>query len=179
MIVFETERLSIRNLKLGDKVFFYELLSAPEIIIPIPQALFTEAEILQKFNQNLNLESVYQEERTICGIFEKENNEMIGLALFLINKEKEKELGYRFRKKYWGKGYGTETAKAMIDYYFKVLKVEKVTADVNVAYTGSVKILEKSMTLVKEFYNNEDQCWDRKYEIHRSDWLKLNGLNLQ
>jgi ribosomal-protein-alanine N-acetyltransferase len=57
---------------------------------------------------------------------------MIGLALFLINEEGEKELGYRFRVDYWRKGYGTETTKGMLEYYFQQMNVSKVTADVNI-----------------------------------------------
>ena len=35
--------------------------------------------------------------------------EMIGLAMFLINEKGQREIGYRFRTRYWGNGYGTET----------------------------------------------------------------------
>lgn len=176
MVLFETKRLIVRNLTADDKDLFFELLSDPEIIEPIPQPLYTEEVMLEKFNQNLNLCGVYEHDRTVCGVFEKENNDMIGLALFLTNDCKDKELGYRFRKKYWGKGYGTETTKAMIAYYFEVLKVEKVTADVTIANHGSVKILHKLMVPVCEFYNERDQCMDRRYELTKVKWLKQNTI---
>lgn len=171
MKLFETERLIVKNLELEDRDFFEELLSDPKIIEPIPQPKFTENQILEKFSESLNVKSVLEKERCACGIFEKENPEMIGLCLFLTNDENEKELGYRFRVKYWGKGYGTETTKGMIDYYFKELNIDKVTADVNIDNIGSVKILNKLMKPVREFFNERDNCTDRRYEINKNKWL--------
>ncbi|MCB0476427.1 MAG: GNAT family N-acetyltransferase, partial [Flavobacteriaceae bacterium] len=104
--------------------------------------------------------------------FERGKTELIGLALFLINEEDEKELGYRFREKYWGKGYGTEITKGMLEYYFKQMKVGKVTADVNIANVGSVKILDKFMKPVREFFNERDNCTDRRYELTKNNWLQ-------
>lgn len=173
MIIFETERLRIKALENKDKHSFIELCSKPEIIDPIPQPKLPEKEVLEKFSENLNLElSSLKHKKCICGIFEKGNSEMIGLALFLINEENENELGYRFKVPYWRKGYGTEVTKGMLHYYFKTLKVPKVTADVAVKNVGSVKILSKFMKLVKEFFNEKDNCIDRKYEVKKEEWLQ-------
>lgn len=49
---------------------------------------------------------------------------MIGLSLFLTNDGNDRELGYRFRVNYWGKGYGTETTKGMLQHYFNALNAE-------------------------------------------------------
>jgi len=173
MKIFETERLIIKSIEKKDQDIFVELNSDPKIIDPIPQPRFTENQILEKFSESLNLkESVLEKEKCSCGIFEKENPEMIGLCLFLTNDEQEKELGYRFRVNYWGKGYGTETTKGMIDYYFSELNIDKVTADVNIANIGSVKILNKFMKPVREFFNERDNCTDRRYEIDKNNWLQ-------
>lgn len=41
-----------------------------------------------------------------CSIFTKGKEALIGLALFLIKEKGGREMGYRFRSAYWGKGYG-------------------------------------------------------------------------
>ena len=81
--MFETERLVVRSLESKDKNKFIELLSDPKIINPIPQSRFSETQILDKFQEHLNLEckDLHREKYT-CGIFEKGNPEMIGLCLF-------------------------------------------------------------------------------------------------
>ena len=173
MKIFETERLSIRSLENVDKKYFAELFTDPKILELIPQKAFTQDQITDRFNKSLNLElSDLKDQKRACGIYEKEKPEMIGLALFLINEDGEKELGYRFRASFWGKGYGTETTKGMLEYYFQEMNVDKVMADVNIANIGSVKILNKFMEPVREFFNERDDCTDRRYELEKNNWLQ-------
>lgn len=173
MILFETERLIVKTLETEDENMFLELFSDPKILKLIPQLKIPEDQLLERFSRNLNLtESDLGRQKCDCGIFEKGNPEMIGLCSFLINDENEKEIGYRFRVAYWGKGYGTETTEAMIAYYFNVLHVDKVTADVDIVNVGSVKILNKFMKPVREFFNERDNCTDRRYQITRDQWLR-------
>lgn len=168
MIIFETDRLIIKGLEPANKNDFAELFTDPKVLDLIPQKAYTESQISDRFNINLDLKiSTLTNEKCTCGIFEKGNPEMIGLCLFLINENDEQELGYRFKVNYWGKGYGTETTKGMLNYYFKVLNVDKVTADVNIENVGSVKILNKFMKPVSEFFNERDNCTDRRYEIEK------------
>lgn len=172
MILFETERLIIKRLESIDKKHFAELFTDPRILHLIPQKAFTENQIAERFDKNLNLDlRALKKERCACWIFEKYNPELIGLSLFLKNDENQNELGYRFRVKYWEKGYGTETTEGMLDYYFNVLNVNKVTADVNIENIGSVKILDKFMKPVKEFFNVAANCTDRRYELEKDNWL--------
>ena len=173
MIIFQTERLIIKNLEITDKKYFAELFTDQKILKAIPQKAFTESQITDRFNRNLNLElSNLNNRKCTCGIFEKGNPEMIGLSMFLINENNGKELGYRFREYYWGKGYGTETTKGMLEYYFTVLKTEKVTADVNIENIASVKILNKFMKPVMYFFNERDNCTDRRFELKKNNWLQ-------
>jgi [ribosomal protein S5]-alanine N-acetyltransferase len=173
MKIFETERLIVRSLENADKKYFAELFTDPKILEPIPQKAFTESQITERFNKNLNLKSSdLNKKKCACGVFEKANSEMIGLALFLINENNEKELGYRFRTAYWGKGYGTELTKGMLEYYFNTMNIEKVTADVNIANNPSIKILNRFMKPVTEFFNERDNCTDRRYELEKNNWLQ-------
>ena len=173
MTIFETNRLIIKTLEQKDLNDFSELLTDPTILELIPQQPFSEAEVLERFNNNLNvtLEDI-KTKKCVCGIFEKNNQELIGLSLFLLNEDGNKELGYRFKERYWKKGYGTETTKAMLDYYFLTLNEPLVSADANVANVGSIKILSKFMTPIKEFFNENDNCMDRRFQITKGEWLK-------
>ena len=171
MIVFETERLIIKGLEQADKIYFSEMLTDLSVLELIPQDPFSKSQIRDRFSKNLNLTlKDIQTKKCLFGVFEKDNPELVGLCMFLYNEDNDNELGYRFRTNYWGKGYGKETTKGLLDYYFKVLKVTKVTADVNIANLGSVKILNKFMMPVKDFFNERDNCMDRRYQIEKSNW---------
>ena len=60
----------------------------------------------------------------------------------------------------------------MLEYYFQEMNVDKVMADVNIANIGSVKILNKFMEPVSEFFNERDDCTDRRYELEKNNWLQ-------
>ena len=177
MTVFKTERLIVMIVELKDKKFFEELLSNPKIIDLVPLKEPSPEEILKRFELSLTSNPNPKKYReNIWGVFEKEEKEMIGLAALLTNDENNWELGYRFREKYWGKGYGTEIARGLINYSFNDLKIDKITADVDVKNKASVKILEKFLIPVKQFYNVKDHCWDRRYELNRNNWsYQKNG----
>lgn len=178
MEIFRTNRLIVKPLEENDKAFFIELLSEPKIIEPIPQAKLPKEEVLKIFAGFVNFKgNVLEKEKLACGIFEIGNPELIGLCLFLVNEEKEKELGYRFRPNYWRKGYGTEITAGTIDYYLKELGMEKITADVNIKNIGSVKILSKFMNPVREYFCEEADCMIRRYEIDKEDWLQAAKIN--
>lgn len=173
MIIFKTDRLEIREMKEVDLLFFIELLSAPEIIEPIPQPKWTEEEIINKFKDFIDYPiNPKTKDKVIWGVYEKDKNELIGLCAFLTNDEDQREIGYRFRKKYWGVGYGTELTKNMIEYCFNDLELMTLTADVNTQNIGSVKILEKFFKPVKEFYNERDKSLDRRYILEKEIWLQ-------
>ena len=174
MIFFETERLIVKTVEEKDYHYFVELLSDPRIIEPIPQPIFSEEIILEKFNKSIAANE-FVREPFAAGVFRKRALEgMIGLSLFLVNQTNALELGYRFRVGYWRQGYGTELTQGILSYYFDTLKEQEVTADVNISNIGSVRILQKFMEPVKEFFNPRDNCVDRRYRITSEMWAINN-----
>lgn len=154
-----------------DQSHFFELLSDPEIIAPIPQDPVPEEEMLRRFNNFLDYSKPYGEtDKVVWGVYERGQDELIGLCAILTNDEGNPELGYRFRTPYWRRGYGTELTSNIIDFVFNQLNIELFTADVNTANIGSVKILDKFFHPVNEFFNEEDNCTDRRYHLTREEW---------
>ena len=160
-------------MKEEDLHFFIELLSAPEIIKPIPQPKLPEEKVILKFKASIDYSADPRtKDKVIWGVYESDKKELIGLCALLTNDENQREIGYRFRQKYWGIGYGTELTKNMLEYCFNELGLEMVTADVNIDNISSVKILEKFFEPTQEFYNEQDGCTDRRYALEKETWLK-------
>ena len=173
MTIFNTERLEIKELQAIDKKDFIELTTAEDITQLIPQSKPSLEKVEAMFHEFANYElAPLEKENVVWGIYKKNQDELIGLSALLTNDNKEREIGYRFKKKYWGNGYGTEVTKQMITYCFDYLNVPKLTADVWIENTGSVKVLEKFFFPVKEFFNKQDHCMDRRYALKKEDWLK-------
>ncbi len=53
------------------------------------------------------------------------------------------KLAYWVGKPYWGQGYGTEAAKALLQYGFEVLQVNRIYAQSFTTNPGSWRIMEK------------------------------------
>lgn len=69
----------------------------------------------------------------------------------------EIELGYRFARKHWGKGYATEITKAALQYGFQKLGFSEIIAMTDPQNLASQKILNKIGFTKRglELYNGE------------------------
>ncbi|MES2780507.1 MAG: GNAT family N-acetyltransferase [Bacteroidota bacterium] len=167
-MIFETTRLYVRQLEENDEAAFFELMSNPNVMDPIPQKPLDKAESISQLTELILWEK--SSDTKIWCLCEKGCNNLIGISGVLKNDEKEDEIAYRIIETYWGNGYGTEITKGLIDYCFVKLKSDLVTADVWVDNVKSVKILNKYFTAKKEFFNAEDNCIDRRYILKRENW---------
>lgn len=167
-MIFETERLYARKLEESDEDLFFELMSNPNVMNPIPQNPFNKEESATELRRLISLEK--STETKIWCLCEKGCNDFIGISGLLKNDENEDEIAYRIIEKFWGKGYGTEIAKGLIDFCFITMKSEIVTADVSIENIKSVKILNKFFTVQKEFFNPKDNCIDRRYILRKENW---------
>jgi RimJ/RimL family protein N-acetyltransferase len=167
-MIFQTERLVVRAFSESDKDLFFKMMSNPNVMNPIPQKVMTKTESDLKFEELLTAKNPSL--RKLWALTEKESNEFIGLCGFLKNDEEEDEIAYRLMERCWGNGYGTEIAKGLIEFGFTEMQSNKITADVNIANLKSVKILEKFLNPVREFYNERDKCVDRRYAIYKNEY---------
>lgn len=95
----------------------------------------------------------------------KETNEFIGwTTLKHLDKTVDMEIGYRYFKSFWGLGYATEAARALVDYGFDVLNLNKITAIAMIENRASIRVIKKLGMVYKgiENYYNVDVAY---YEI--------------
>jgi RimJ/RimL family protein N-acetyltransferase len=77
------------------------------------------------------------------GIYDFEN-QFIGTIGLSVDPEHEKgELHYWLGKKYWGHGYGTEAAKRIINFAFKIKKLERLMVNCLTRNTRSEHVIKK------------------------------------
>ena len=169
--VIETQRLLFRELTPSDAEVMFELDSDPAVV------LYTGDKPLTHIDQaRQRIDSVIQQYeefgvgRLVAVL--KETNEFIGWAGLKYIKELNSrrdnfDLGYRLLKRHWGKGYGTESAKAFIRYGFDVMKLLRISAYIDVDHVASARILDKcGLKFTNTFIDEGDLCaW---YEIVNS-----------
>ena len=85
------------------------------------------------------------------------------------------DLGYRFRREYWGKGVATETALASLAYGFEIMQLSQICAGAHVENIGSNRVLQKVGMLQKEpfIYDGEPHNW---YTLDKQDWQGINPV---
>lgn len=85
------------------------------------------------------------------------------------------ELGYRLRRKFWGKGYATEVSLALVDKAFAALDAESVFAQTLASNTASRRVMEKvGMRFENEFIDADNPRLGPAvlYRLIREDWEK-------
>jgi RimJ/RimL family protein N-acetyltransferase len=65
------------------------------------------------------------------------------------------EIGYWIGKPYWGRGFATEAAQAIIDYCFKASRVQRITCGHFTDNPGSKRVIEK----LGFIYAGSAPCW--------------------
>jgi RimJ/RimL family protein N-acetyltransferase len=142
-IILETNRLLLRTFTIEDASLIYELNLNPDVTRytgdPVKD-LHHAAEILKKVI--LPQYTLYNHGRWAVHI--KERMEFIGWCGLKTRPErKEIDLGYRFLKTAWGKGYATEAAFACIKYGFEKLSLQRIVGRAMPENIGSLRVLEK------------------------------------
>ncbi len=101
-----------------------------------------------------------------ASVVSSETQEIVGTAmLFNFDKEAEHaEVGYVLHQKHWGKGYGTELVKMIVNYAAQTLDLHRLHARVVSGNVGSARILEKNGFVIegrlKDHYKIEGQYED-------------------
>ena len=158
----ETERLLIREFQKSDHEAVFEYSGDQEVVRYMPFGPNTR-EQAQGFLDRV-MQNQYEENRVNyeMAVILKETNKLIGgCRINKVDKIKA-HIGYIFNKKYWGKGYATEVAKALVDFGFKELDVHRVYATCDPDNIASKRVLEKA-GMVLEGRLREDMIIHGRY----------------
>ena len=107
----------------------------------------------------------------MCAMIWKPSGEMIGSAgIQPLDGTDEIEVGYSMIKDYWGKGIGTEAARAWLDHGFRKAGLERIVAVAHSENWASRRIMEKlGMHYEKTEFHYDAEC--AFYAISRSEFL--------
>ncbi|MCP9752860.1 GNAT family N-acetyltransferase [Ferruginibacter sp. HRS2-29] len=151
MVILETPRLLLRRFTEADAPLIFGLNSDPEVLKYLHEFPLIDKKDAERIIRDVILPQ-YENDLGRWAVILKETNEFIGWCGLKYRPEmNETDLGYRFKKSSWGKGYGTEAAKHTLQYGFDKLKLKEITGRAHIENIGSLKILEKiGMKFIKE-----------------------------
>ncbi len=150
----ETARLCLRHFRPQDWEPLHAYLSLEEVVKYEPYGVFSR----EKSKQEALRRSKDDRFWAVCL---KKNGHLIG-NLYLEEQDYAAwELGYVFHLDFWGKGYATEAASALLRYAFEEKKAHLVTASCNPMNSASWRLMERlgmrrEGHLVKSIYFSRD-----------------------
>lgn len=139
-----TDRLELKKIESTDSNYVYNILSDEDVI------KYDTFDLYKDINQAKSLIEFFHEQydknRAIFwGIFIKNTKVMIGFCKLEIEVPKVRaDIGYDLAKKYWNKGFMTEALKAIIDFAFENIGVNRIEASVDIKNEASIKVLKKN-----------------------------------
>ncbi|MGV8921090.1 MAG: GNAT family N-acetyltransferase [Pseudomonas sp.] len=143
-LLLQTERLLIRELTAQD--------------VPALAAILGDAQVMRHSVGGVMNEKATREFIAGCvfsyqandfgpwAVIEKSSSAFIGfcgLNAEPVEGTEEVEIGYRFSRAFWGRGFATEAGKATRDYAFGVIGIDSLIAIVEPENIASVNVIEK------------------------------------
>jgi ribosomal-protein-alanine N-acetyltransferase len=140
----QTERLTLRAYAFSDIPALVPLIGAREVAattlrIPHPYTESDARDFIARTQEGLSngselrLGIVVRESDTLCG----------GVGLRIEDDHRRAELGYWIGVPYWGNGYATEAAKAVVKYGFGTLGLHRIFASRFANNPASARVLRK------------------------------------
>lgn len=170
MIPLTTERLLVREFQMEDEEPLHSIFRDPEVMrfgdgVQTVDWIHTW---LQKA-----LEQYEQRGYGPYAVLKQDNSNFIGYCgLFYfpdVNGKSEIEIGYRFARAAWGKGFATEAARAVREHAFQSLGIRRLIAIIDPSNVASLRVAEKlgmsyEQDVMFEGYTHPDHV----YVIHNN-----------
>ena len=172
----ETERMILRKLRMEDVPDVYAYASVPEVAEHVAWDTHTSIDDSKTFVSSV-IEQYNNGLVSTWGIVEKQSGRVIGTCGFVYWNidHARSEIGYAIGREYWGKGMMTEAARAMLEFGFRRMELNRIEARCEVPNIGSARVMEKiGMSyegLLREQMFVKGRYRDLKmYSILRREW---------
>ena len=144
MQILETERLILREIVEDDAEFVLDLLNQPSFIKYIGDRGVRNVEQAREFIESRYRQSYRDNGYGLYAVELKPLKELIGMCGFVRRDSLPgPDIGFAFLPQHEGKGYGTESAAAIMDYGRDALGFTRVLAITSQDNDASGRLLEK------------------------------------
>ena len=175
-MILETERLILREMVPSDAEDMLRLHSHPKVqLYTGEQTIVTFEGIQDKIREKTDEYRKYGYGRWVTIL--KDGMQFVGWAgLSYLPEFDEIDLGYRFLPEFWGRGLATEVSRAILNYGFEELKMERIIAMAMEENKASIRIMQKVGMQFEKLAPYEpgsiDVVW---YSLSRQDHEKSGG----
>ncbi len=176
-----TKRLLLRQPTMKDVAWYFEYFSRPEIVWgggePGPRDMKAAREEFRKYLIDLYRKRLgFRWIITLKG--EGQPIGTLGFHKWAPSAAYQAEMGYDLAKEHWGKGIMTEAMKAVIDFGFTKMELNRIEVFIMPRNKRSIKLVQrlgfKREGLIRQHYFDEFGQFtdDVLFSMLRSDWKK-------
>lgn len=153
-----TDRLMMRPFRAEDGPMMYALNEDTDVLQYTGDVQFETVAAASGFLQNYGQYEKYGVGRLVVAL--KETGEILGwCGLKYHPSSDEYDIGYRFFKRHWGKGFATESAKAAMVYGFRTLKLNRIIGRARVENQASINVFNKLDMRFVGPYTEDGKNW--------------------
>ncbi|MEI7058458.1 GNAT family N-acetyltransferase [Nocardioides sp. CCNWLW239] len=162
-----TERLALRPIDVErDLDDLHAYLSREDVCRYIPAVPRDREQLRQAYAPGRRPSVLRREGEVLCLAVEHEGRLIGDIVLFWHSKEQRSgEIGYAFNPEFHGRGFATETARALLGLAFDGLGLHRVIARVDERNTASARVIER-LGMRKE-------AVEREAEWFKGEWTTL------
>jgi ribosomal-protein-alanine N-acetyltransferase len=168
MKILETNRVFLRHLVPDDLDSLFALYRDPDVRRYFPEGTLTYEETREELEWFLHGHPDHPE-LGLWAAIQKETGRFIGrcgLLPWTIDGRFEVEVAYLLAKEVWGQGLGTEAARALVEYGFGRLRLQRLICLIDRENLASIRVAEKiGMRFEKE--GRDDKGPFLLYSMHR------------
>jgi len=168
-IQLETERLVLKQFSETDAELLFALNTDADVVKYVGEAVYTDmTEVYKSLARGYEQYEKYKQGR--LSVFIKQTGEYIGwCGLRYFPESGRTDIGYRFLKKHWGKGYATEASVVCLDYGFNILGLNEIVATAMKENSASINVMKK----LGLKYEGDEDCGCNPgvlYAITKGEW---------
>lgn len=154
-----TERLHLRQLRHADAAGIMAIFGDPAVLRYLNDA---PTDTLEKATALIDWfeTSFHRQEGINWAITLRGDDRLIGTcgAYAWHRSDRHVDIGYHIAPAYWGKGYATEAARAMIGWCFEALDVHRIQADCTEGHIASERVMLKCGFTLEGVWR--ESCWE-------------------
>jgi ribosomal-protein-alanine N-acetyltransferase len=164
-----TRRLRLRPFRMEDFDAYATIMADPEIGKWFPKGEGYSRDEAEKSFIRI-LEHWTRHGFGLWAVFQNRKPSLMGrCGLNRIDETAEVEIDFLLAKQFWGKGYATEAAQAVLEYGFTILHLDRIIALAKIENIASRKVMEK----IGMQYRKNARYWGilcAYYDITKADY---------
>jgi RimJ/RimL family protein N-acetyltransferase len=164
-LVLETERLILRRFVPDDVQAILEFVSHPSVSRVVPEIGTTEGEITKYVGIQGTTSLFEKDQCTDLAIERKADGRVIGMLTLVCRDHRQAEIGYALGVEHRGQGYGTEAARALMEYGFNSLELHRIEAKTSTGNPDSWQVMER--------LGMRREAQLREAEMRESEWVDV------